>query len=65
MSEARSNNLTGIISLSIGIMIFSLQDAILKGVSGEHAVTLAIVLRSLVGLPILPSWWPMPMGLAR
>ena len=53
MSDARSNNLIGIASLSVGIMVFSLQDAILKAVSGEHAVTLAIVLRSLVGLPIL------------
>jgi drug/metabolite transporter (DMT)-like permease len=53
MAEPRSQNLTGIVSLSVGIMIFSLQDAILKGVSGDHAVTLAMVLRSLVGLPIL------------
>lgn len=53
MRAARGDNLTGIISLSAGIMIFSLQDAILKGVSGDNAVTLAIVLRSLVGLPIL------------
>ncbi len=53
MQSTRRQNLTGIVSLSVGIMIFSLQDAILKGMSGEHAVTLAIVLRSLVGLPIL------------
>lgn len=53
MNNARSHNLTGILSLSAGIMIFSLQDAILKGVSGDNAVTLAIVLRSIVGLPIL------------
>jgi drug/metabolite transporter (DMT)-like permease len=53
MNNARSDNLTGILSLSAGIMIFSLQDAILKGVSGDNAVTLAMVLRSIVGLPIL------------
>jgi drug/metabolite transporter (DMT)-like permease len=53
VQSTRRQNLTGIVSLSVGIMIFSLQDAILKGMSGEHAVTLAIVLRSLVGLPIL------------
>jgi len=53
MSDARTQNLTGIISLTVGIMIFSVQDAILKGMSGDHAVTLAIVLRSIVGLPIL------------
>jgi drug/metabolite transporter (DMT)-like permease len=51
--DPRSQNMTGIVSLCVGIMIFSLQDAILKGMSGDHAVTLAIVLRSLVGLPIL------------
>jgi len=46
-------NLIGIASLCAGVFIFSIQDAILKGLSGTHAVTLAIVLRSLVGLPIL------------
>ena len=53
MPETRTQNLTGIISLILGVMIFSVQDAILKAVSGDHAVTLAIMLRSLVGLPIL------------
>lgn len=51
-SNAR-RNLIGIASLCVGVFIFSIQDAILKGLSGTHAVTLAIVLRSLVGLPIL------------
>jgi drug/metabolite transporter (DMT)-like permease len=46
-------NLIGIASLCAGVFIFSIQDAILKGLSGTHAVTLAILLRSLVGLPIL------------
>lgn len=49
----RTSNLIGILSLCAGVMVFSLQDAILKGLSGSHAVTLAIVLRSVVGLPIL------------
>lgn len=53
MGEPRSQNLTGILSLCAGVFIFSIQDAILKGMSGDHAVTLAIVLRSIVGLPIL------------
>jgi drug/metabolite transporter (DMT)-like permease len=53
MTEARSQNFIGIVSLAAGVFIFSIQDAILKGMSGEHAVTLAIVLRSIVGLPIL------------
>jgi len=50
---ALSRNLIGILSLCAGVLVFSMQDAILKGLSGGHAVTLAIVLRSIVGLPIL------------
>ena len=53
MSDARNQSLTGIISIVAGVFIFSIQDAILKAMSGDHAVTLAIVLRSIVGLPIL------------
>lgn len=51
--SATRRNLTGIAALCAGVFVFSIQDAILKGLSGEHAVTLALVLRSLVGLPIL------------
>jgi drug/metabolite transporter (DMT)-like permease len=53
MMNARNQSLVGILSLVAGVFIFSIQDAILKGMSGDHAVTLAIVLRSIVGLPIL------------
>lgn len=53
MTQARSQNMIGIASLAAGVFIFSIQDAILKGMSGDHAVTLAIFLRSIVGLPIL------------
>jgi len=52
-SPVLSRNLIGVLSLCAGVFVFSLQDAILKGLSGAHAVTLAIVLRSIVGLPIL------------
>lgn len=48
-----NRNLAGIVSLTLGIMIFSVQDAIIKGVSGDYAVTQAIVIRSIVALPIL------------
>ncbi len=47
------NNLIGIASLVLGIFVFSLQDTIIKSISGVHAVTLAIFLRSLVSFPIL------------
>lgn len=52
-SATLSRNLIGVLSLCLGVFVFSTQDAILKALSGSHAVTLAIVLRSLVGLPIL------------
>lgn len=52
-NPALSRNLIGVLSLCLGVFVFSMQDAILKGLSGSHAVTLAIVLRSIVGLPIL------------
>ncbi|WP_290547299.1 DMT family transporter [Aestuariivirga sp.] len=52
-SPGMNRNLIGVVSLCAGVLVFSTQDAILKGLSGSHAVTLAIVLRSIVGLPIL------------
>lgn len=52
-SLASRNNLIGIGSLVLGIFIFSMQDTIIKSISGTHAVTLAIFLRSLVSFPIL------------
>ncbi len=50
---ASRNNLIGIASLVAGIFVFSLQDTIIKSISGAHAVTLAIFLRSIVSFPIL------------
>jgi hypothetical protein len=46
---ALNRSLIGVLSLCAGVFVFSMQDAILKGLSGSHAVTLAIVLRSIVG----------------
>ncbi len=53
MQASSRNNLTGIASLVAGIFVFSVQDTIIKHVSGGHAVTLAIFLRSIVSFPIL------------
>ncbi|MBT1159480.1 DMT family transporter [Aminobacter anthyllidis] len=39
--------------LCLGVLIFSLQDAILKGLSDTYSVTQAITVRSIVALPIL------------
>jgi drug/metabolite transporter (DMT)-like permease len=63
-SQSR-RNLIGIAALNAGVFIFSLQDAILKGLSGDHAVTLAIVIRSLVGLPLLFLMVQGECGVAR
>lgn len=43
----------GIISLCLGVFVFSTQDAIIKHVSSSYPVTEAVVVRSLVALPIL------------
>lgn len=66
-SPALSRNLIGVLSLCLGVFVFSTQDAILKGLSGSHAVTLAIVLRSIVGLPILFAmvWYEKGPGALR
>ena len=43
----------GIIYLCSGILIFSLQDAIIKAVSGEYPLTQVVATRCLVSAPIL------------
>lgn len=43
----------GILYLCFGVFIFSLQDAIIKQVSGGYPLTEVVGIRSLVGLPIL------------
>jgi len=50
---AANRNLMGIICLCLGVLIFSTQDAIIKAVSADYAVTQAIVTRSIVAFPIL------------
>lgn len=59
----RNRNLIGIASLIVGVLIFSLQDAIIKALSGDYPVTLAIVLRSVVALPILTAMVHMESGI--
>lgn len=48
-------NIAGMLTLALGIFVFSTQDAIIKAISGEYAVTQAIVIRSVVSLPILAA----------
>ncbi len=50
---ASRNNLLGVAALCAGALVFSLQDTVIKAISGEHAVTLAIVIRAIVSFPII------------
>ena len=43
----------GILYLCLGVFVFSLQDAIIKQVSGGYPLTEVVFMRSCVGLPIL------------
>lgn len=73
---ARSPALTGILCLVTGIAVFSVQDLILKKLSGDYPLHQAMVLRSLTALPfhilivrafdghfgtILTPGWPLMM----
>ena len=48
-----NRNLLGIASLTLGVMLFSTQDAIIKSISHDRAVTLAMAIRCVVALPLL------------
>lgn len=52
-AAAPTRNLAGMLTLAVGVFIFSTQDAIIKSISGSYAVTEAIFIRSVVALPIL------------
>jgi drug/metabolite transporter (DMT)-like permease len=54
-ARPQTRNLAGMAALALGIFVFSTQDAIIKSISGDYAVTQAIVIRSLVSLPILAA----------
>src|SRR5215207_9387238 len=43
----------GIVFLCLGVFTFTIQDAIIKNVSGSYPVTQVVAIRSLVALPIL------------
>ena len=45
--------LLGIACLCLGVLVFSLQDALIKAISGTYPVTEALAIRALVALPIL------------
>jgi hypothetical protein len=43
----------GIWFLCAGVFVFSLQDAVIKQVSGDYPLTQVVTIRCLVALPIL------------
>lgn len=49
----RNESARGIAYLCLGVFVFSLQDAIIKQVSGSYALTQVVFIRSCVGVPIL------------
>ncbi|MEQ1522535.1 MAG: DMT family transporter [Aestuariivirga sp.] len=60
-----NRNLFGIASLILGVMLFSTQDAIIKSISHDHAVTLAMAIRCLVSLPLLVLLVHFECGIAK
>ncbi len=57
--EQGHNNSTGILCLVVGIAVFSVQDLILKLISGDYPLHQAMVLRSLTAIPFMLAivWW--------
>ena len=43
----------GILSLCLGVLVFSFQDPLVKAVSGIYPVTEVMAIRSIIALPIL------------
>jgi drug/metabolite transporter (DMT)-like permease len=60
-----NRNLLGILSLTFGVMLFSTQDAIIKAISHDHAVTLAMAIRCVVALPLLLLLVHFECGIAK
>ena len=60
-----NRNLLGILSLTFGVMLFSTQDAIIKSISHDHAVTLAMAIRCVVALPLLLLLVHFECGIAK
>lgn len=60
-----NRNLLGIASLTLGVMLFSTQDAIIKSISHDYSVTFAMVMRCLVALPLLLLMVHLECGLAK
>jgi drug/metabolite transporter (DMT)-like permease len=65
MAVAHNRRIAGIISLCLGVLVFSTQDAILKSISHDYAVSEAIAIRCTVALPILLAMVHAEAGIKR
>jgi drug/metabolite transporter (DMT)-like permease len=57
-------NLAGVTAIFFGVMLFSVQDAIIKYISSDYAVTLAMATRCIISLPIILLLVHFEVGLA-
>ena len=49
----QNRTLRGVLFLCLGVLLFSIQDAIVKKVSGSYALTEVVTIRCIVSFPIL------------
>ena len=49
----QNRTIRGVLFLCAGVLLFSIQDAIVKAVSGSYALTEVVTIRALVSFPIL------------
>ena len=64
IGEKRDERLKGILCLCAGIALFSIQDVIIKLMSGEYPISEAMTIRSLTALPLLTGLVYLNGGLA-
>jgi drug/metabolite transporter (DMT)-like permease len=51
--KIKDHSTQGILFLCLGVFVFTIQDAIIKQISGSYPVTEVVAIRSLIALPIL------------
>lgn len=49
----QNKTMLGVVYLCLGVLVFSVQDAIVKAVSGSYALTEVVTIRCVVSVPIL------------
>lgn len=64
MSQNGNHNLLGAAALSLGILVFSIQDALIKALSNGYAVTEVVFVRAVVAFPLLLAFVSVDSGIA-